>query len=136
MISCVKEVKMSEKREENKNVRKHKKDPLSGIIAGIIVILLGVLFLLVTMGYLDWDNWWAYFLVGLGVILIIEAVIRYMVPIYKRPIIGRIIGGIVLIAIGACGIFDIGFYWPLILVGAGIGIIVSTLLKSRKQEEE
>jgi hypothetical protein len=132
---------MAEQKETNKKIEsraeeRHKKDSLSGIIGGLIIILLGVLFLLRNMGYLWWHNWWAYFLLGLGVILIIDAVIRSLVPQYRRPIIGRLIGGIVLIFIGAGNIYGIVDWWPLILVGVGIAIIIGAVLKHKKAEED
>ena len=131
---------MAEPNEQNKKTEtppeeKSRKDSLSGIIGGLIVILLGVLFLLRNMGYLWWTNWWAYFLVGLGVILLIDAFIRSTVPQYHRPVIGRVIGGIILIFIGAGNIYGISDWWPLILVGVGVGIIIGAVLKHRKFEE-
>jgi hypothetical protein len=131
---------MAEPNEKNKKseippVEKPRKDSLSGIIGGLIVILLGILFLLRNMGYLWWTDWWAYFLVGLGVILLIDAFIRSTVPHFRRPVTGRIIGGIILIFIGAGNIYGIADWWPLILVGVGVGIIIGAVLKHRKAEE-
>jgi len=125
-------LKMAEQDEHKEIEKKRGKDPLAGITGGLIVILLGVLFLLRNMGYLHWGNWWAYFLVGIGVFLILEAIVRSAIPQYRCGILGRVIGGIVLIFIGAGNIYGIGHYWPLILVGVGIAIIVATMFGFKK----
>jgi len=46
------------------------------ITGGLILILLGVLFLMSEMGRVSWTDWWAYFLVGLGAIFLLEGLIR------------------------------------------------------------
>lgn len=125
---------MAEQGEQNDKIRKHQKDLISSISGGLIVILLGVLFLLVTMDYLGWSNWWTYFLVGIGVILIIEAIVRSALPQYRYGVLGRLIGGIVLIAVGAGSIYGLGNWWPLILIGVGIAVIIGALFGVRRSE--
>lgn len=122
-------------KEQQPAQKKHRKDTLSGIEWGLIVILLGVIFLLRNMGYIRWGNWWAYLLLGIGVILIIDAIIRITLPQYGRVVTGRIIGGIVLLAIGAGNIYGIGHWWPMILVAVGLAVIISALLKTKQPEE-
>ena len=87
---------------------KWRRDPLSGLFLGLVVISVGVLFLFTSQGKIGWDNWWAYFLVVLGCIFLLEAVVRYVMPAYRRPIFGKLIAGVVLIAIGASNIYEIG----------------------------
>jgi len=132
---------MPEKREhyekdEKHWEEKHKKDPLSGVVGGLIVILLGVLFLLATMDYIDWSIWWAYLLMGIGGIFIIEVIIRTASPAYRRPITGKLIAGFVLIAIGAANIYGLEHWWPLIIIAVGIIIIFSALWRGKKPEEK
>lgn len=124
---------MVEQSEHHKKGQKYRQDLLSGILGGLIVMLLGVLFLLVNMGYLYWSNWWAYFLVGIGVILIIESIIRATFPQYSRPYIAKLIGGIILIFLGVGSIYGIGHWWPLILIGVGIAIIIGALWRRKSQ---
>ena len=101
---------------------------------GLTLILLGVLFLLANMDYISWSGWWQYFLMGLGVILILEAIIRSASPSYRKDITGKLIGGFVLIFIG--GSFVIGWsnWWPLILIAVGVGILLSSLRKAKRPE--
>lgn len=87
--------------EEESIEEKFRRDPFAAIFLGLIAILAGIFFFLATQGYIKWEDWWAYFLLGLGAILIIEALARQAVPAYRRPIFGRLIAGLVLICIGA-----------------------------------
>ncbi|MGD2295951.1 MAG: hypothetical protein PVF22_08945 [Candidatus Aminicenantes bacterium] len=111
---------------------KWRKDPLSGIIAGLIIIAVGVTFLLASQDKIDWSNWWAYLLLGIGCIFILEVLLRSILPAYRRPIFGRLLAGLILIAIGASNIYGIGTWWPLIIIGVGVVIIFSALFRKRK----
>jgi len=102
-------------------------DPLSGVTGGLILILLGVLFLLTTLDYISWGDWWAYFVLGLGCILILEALIRVARTGDRQPVTGKLIGGSVLIIIGAAYVFGMVTWWPLILIAVGLVIIVTSL---------
>ncbi len=106
---------------------KHKHDPFSGIVGGLVLILLGVLFLLATLDYISWGNWWAYFLMGLGAILILDVVIRAQSPADRQQGTGKLIGGVVLIIIGSAHIFGMITWWPLILIAVGIILLISSL---------
>lgn len=121
--------------EEKKHHEKHVSDPLSRITGGLILILLGVLFLLSTMDYIPWGMWWPYLLLGLGIIFILEVVLRAVMRVYYRPITGKLIGGVVLIIIGAANTFGMVSWWPLILIAVGIIIIFSSLRKTTAKKE-
>jgi len=112
--------------------KKNKHDPISGITGGLILILLGVLFLLSTMDYIPWGDWWAYFLLGLGVIFILEVIIRSSSRSYRQHSKGKLIGGVVLIVIGGANIYGMVNWWPLILIAVGIIIIFSSLRQTKK----
>lgn len=103
-------------------------DPFSGITGGLIIILLGVVFLLTTLDTISWADWWAYFLFGLGVILILDGLIRISSPA-RHPSTGKFIGGSILIIIGASHIFGFVTWWPLILIAVGVILVVSSLRK-------
>ncbi len=121
----------SQEKEECCEEKKHKHDPLSSMTGGLILILLGVLFLLVTMDHISWGSWWQYFLMGLGVILILEAIIRSASPSYRRDISGKLIGGFILIFIGGAFIIGWSNWWPLILIAVGVGILLSSFWKAK-----
>lgn len=119
---------MTENKEETR-----KPDPWSRVIGGFILILLGVLFLLATLDVISWGIWWAYFLCGLGVILIVEAVIRSSSPSFRQHLTGRLIAGVVLILIGGSFIFGVTNWWPFIIIGVGVALIISTLWGQKSQ---
>ena len=114
--------------------KKNSHDPWSRVTGGLILILLGVLFLLATMDVISWGDWWAYFLFGLGVILILEAVIRSSSPSFRQHLTGRLIAGIVLMLIGGSFILGMTHWWPIIIIGVGVALVISTLWSQKKPE--
>jgi uncharacterized membrane protein YhhN len=94
--------------------------------------LAGTFLFLATQGYIKWEDWWAYFLLGLGVVFIAEALARQAVPEYRRPILGRLIAGLVLICIGASNIYGLREWWPLIIVVVGILLLAYGWQRLRK----
>jgi len=107
-----------------------KRDPYSGIFGGLILILLGVLFLLATMDVISWGDWWAYFLLGLGTIFIIEFIVRSVIPAYRHQHKGKLVVGTVLLIIGGAHILGMVSWWPLILIAVGIIIVFTSLKKT------
>ena len=110
---------------------KYHKDPLSGIIFGAIVILLGVLLFVDRQYYLD-GGWLWWFLAGIGIIFLVEAMIRYAMPEHRRPMGGKLVWAVILLAIGASNIYSLEEWWPLLLIIAGIVIIFSGLQAKRE----
>ena len=149
-VNIVRETKVSrqrrekyekdEKQEKGEKQEKNEKDEKSGkgddrtsaITGGLILIWLGITFYLATSGIISWINWWAYFLIGFGVILLISATIAYVSNESRRFLFRPIIGGGILIIIGVTSILGITTWWWLILITIGIAIIISGL-RERKQ---
>ena len=101
-----------------------------GLTGGLVLILLGGLFLLVQADRygLTWANWWTYFLVGLGAILILTG----LLGLRERPgesLRSRFIGGLVLIAIGGVNILGVTEWWPAILVAVGLALVISAFFR-------
>jgi len=109
---------------------KYRRDPFSAIFFGLILILAGVLWFLGAQNHLT--DWWPWFLVGLGVILILERLIRYTSPAYRRPMFGRMLFGVILICIGASFIYGLNTWWPLIPIVIGAAIIIYGISRARK----
>lgn len=114
------------------------RDPLGTAIGALILIWLGVTLLLANLGtfaWIQWENFWAWFMLGIGGIFILEVLIRLVVPGYRRPIGGRLIAGVILLAIGAGFTFlpfDIGKLWPLIPIAIGLAILFGALFRPRR----
>ncbi len=130
-----KEEKGGEKGEsfEEKWVR----DPLGTAMGALVIIWLGVTMLLANLdlAFIGWGDWWAWFLLGLGAIFILEAIVRLVVPDYRRPVGGKIIAGVVLLIIGASGSFlpfDFDQLWPLIPIAVGLAILFGGLFKWKR----
>jgi len=115
--------------QETKPEEKHRDRSFHAVSWGLILILLGVLFFLASQGTISWNSWWRYLLIGLGVIFLIEALIRAVGAGYRRSSFGRVIAGIVLIFIGAAFLLGFSQWWPLILIAVGVLVLVRVLIR-------
>ena len=125
-----------ERRRERRELRRN--DPIGSVIGALVLIWLGVVFLavqnpeMVRLPFsISWDNVWAFFLVGLGALLILEALLRVMFPAPRR-IVGPLIWGIILLVIGVAGLFPgmgVEKLWPLALIVGGLGLLLTNVLR-------
>lgn len=109
------------------------RDPFGRAMGGLVLILLGVIFFMVQSGLfiLNWTNMWGAFLMGLGVLLILQALGRMFFPSYRRGVFGLIIGGCVLIAIGTIpfGGMIWAQWWPLGLIALGVVLLIEQFVQ-------
>ncbi len=110
---------------------KDRRGPYPNLTGGLVLILLGVLFLLTEMGRIGWIDWWAYFLVGLGAIFLLEAFVRVFSAEGRRGAGGKVIAGLILIVIGGAHLIGFEEWWPLILIAVGVGVLISGLLRRK-----
>lgn len=127
-----KDEKARDEKDEKSQEEKFRRDPLARVIFGLIVIAVGVLFLFASQDKIAWEDWWAYFLLALGGIFILEVLIRSIMPAYRRPVFGKLIAGLVLIAIGAANVYGFVSWWPLIIIGVGVLILFNAFFHIRK----
>jgi hypothetical protein len=134
-------VEMREKAEKHEKHEKHEKNEKNGpqgrlgpLVGGLILIWLGLTFFLEQSGYLNGAVWWAYFLSGVGAILILQGVV-----LYSRGRIGAgpIVGGAFALLIGISFITSAEFnlsdrLWPLLLVALGVFVLVGGLASRRR----
>lgn len=115
------------------------RDPLGGVVFGLMVIWLGVCLFFNFKGIVPPGTWWAYMLVGFGGLWILGGLVRLFVPRWRRGVLGSLIPGIILGAIGLMFIFDSWSYWPWILVAVGavivIAVIVRAITRRRRRED-
>lgn len=151
---------MSEERQyeekEEKEMMKHdekveERDILSSIVWAFILIWAGFVFLASNLGWFeqigltvdsswmfrsldDWDNFglWNLVALGAGAIILFEAVVRFLVPNFRRHIGGTLIVAAVFIGIGLGGWFSWSYLWPLVLIAVGINILLSGRWRNRK----
>jgi hypothetical protein len=97
-----------------------------GVTGGLILILLGTLFLLAQMDKISWGSWWAYFLVGLGAIFLVTGIAGMA---GRHGTGGRMIAGVVLIVIGGAHIIGVSVWWPYLLIGIGAALLISAFFR-------
>ncbi len=136
-----------EKSAEEKNWdEKYRQDPLGTIIWACIFIWAGLVFLASNLGFLDWlKTWetnlpgmgmmgrlvgaWPWVLLGAGVLLLVEVLIRLFVPHYRRPIFGTLILAIIFISLAMGDLINWGILWAILLIGLGLSIILRGVRK-------
>ena len=118
---------------------KWQNDPLGAATWAVILIWAGFVFLTNTMGWvagLDWFNTWGVILTGAGVIVLLATGLRLIVPAYRRPIMGGLILGIVLIGLGLGNLFNMNLFFPLVLIAIGIGILLRIFMGRNEPPQE
>lgn len=106
------------------------RDPLSGIVWAGILIWAGVALLLSNMGLLNLRMGehhaepWSIVLIGAAVILLLEIVVRLIVPAYRRPVGGTLVFAAILCGIGLADIVGWGLIGPLVLIALGLSILL------------
>ena len=126
------EKEYAEKGEEQGIEEKWRKDPFSALTLGLVVILAGIIFFLAYQEIIERENWWAYFLLGAGCVIIIGALARYASPPHRRPIFGKVCLGLILICIGSINIYGLEEWWPLVIIVVGILIIAYGMTRARR----
>jgi hypothetical protein len=123
----------NEKREKGEKQEKGGRNGWIGpVFGGSVLIWLGIILTLGFYGTIHLSDWWNWFLVGLGIILILEGAAFSISRGRPYPFIGFFIGGIIIFLVGFAPIFTGFNFWPLILVIIGIFIIAGSLLGRRR----
>ncbi len=111
---------------------KLRRDPISAVFWASLLIVTGVVFMLDNLGYLPRPGHmepWHWIAIGVGALLLIEAVVRVASPDYARPVTGRfILAGVFLIG-GLSGLVQVEIGWPLILILVGLAILAGSLFR-------
>jgi asparagine N-glycosylation enzyme membrane subunit Stt3 len=110
--------------------RKQQRQRGSGIFTGLVLIVLGLSLFTATHGWISWESWWQYFLIGIGVVFILSAFIRSFNPEKHRGLVPRLVTGIFLICIGTAFIFGLSNWWPIILIAVGIAVIIGVFARN------
>ena len=103
---------------------KWRRDPVDAAGWAFILIWAGLALIVDNLGYLDrFDTrlgTWGLIFAGAGVIVLVQVLIRLVVPAYRRPILGSIIFAVILLGIGLGDLVGWGMIWAvgLIVIGA------------------
>lgn len=119
-----------EKREKEEKGEKSEKNegPWGAVVGGLVLLWLGAVFLLRQYGYLSWGDFGAWFLLGLGIILILRGVIALAQGNGWTRSNGYIIGGAIVTILGINGIYGWSTWWPFIFIILGVGVILSAIM--------
>jgi len=143
-----------EKHEEKSAEEKWQRDPLGALVWAFILIWAGVVLLANNLGVFDlitefterlpfdlanvpWEGGlfsneaWTVFWLGAAAILLIEVVIRVLVPHYRRSVTGTLILAIVFLGLATRRWECIG---PLILITIGVGIVLRNVGRDNRKE--
>ena len=126
------EEKEHEKEAEKSWDEKWRRDPLSAVVWAAILIWAGVALLAENMGLLirfgRLDAWGLIF-VGAGGIVLLEVVVRLLMPSYRRAVGGTLVFAVVLVGIGVGNLFGWDVTWPLILIAIGVSMLLRGFIR-------
>ena len=122
------------KPDEKRWDEKWRSNPLGGVVLAAILIWAGLVLIAENTGLLQalgGIEAWSVIMLGAGAILLIEAVVRLLVPTYRRRVTGTVILGVILFGVGLGGIARTEIVFPLLLIGVGAVIIVTVFLRRK-----
>jgi hypothetical protein len=115
---------------------KWRRDPVEAIVWSLILIWAGLVWLGETMGF--WTSAfgrnaeaWAIGFIGAGLIVLCGVVLRLIVPAYRRPIIGSVIFGIILLGIGLGQMVNWVAIGAFALIAIGVAILLTGLFRKQ-----
>jgi hypothetical protein len=120
-----------EEKQEEKQDEKWRRDPLSAIVWAGILIWAGLALLGDNMGL--WDNLailgsgvegWSIGFLGAGVIVLLEVVIRLLMPTYRRGVGGTLVFAAILLGVGLGEIMGWDLIGPLVLIAIGVSVLL------------
>jgi len=128
------EKEQEKKQEKGRNLdEKYRHNPLGFISWAVLIIWLGVTLLLQNADVIsDSDRGWAVFAWGGGVIILAEALLRLVVPKWRRPVVGSFIWGAIWLGVG----FGLWYgKWevigPIVIIAVGVAVLAGRLVPRR-----
>ncbi len=113
--------------------RRARRDASGGWAGGLILVLLGLIFLLQSLGVPLIGNWWALFVLLPAIATLGAALNRYVDDggIISGAVIAPAIVGLGFVALAGALFFniDVGRIWPIGLIVVGVGVFIAGLLR-------
>ena len=103
---------------------KWRNDPVNAAVLALILIWAGLVWLADNLNFFvtpETLGTWSVIFIGAGLIVFLGVLVRLLVPAYRRPVVGSIIFGVILIAIGLGDLISWMVIGPLILIAIGVG---------------
>lgn len=111
-----------------------------GMVAGLVLIVLGVLFFLQQGGYISMtENWWALFIYLAAAACFANVWRAYRAAgAFRAQAGGSLIWGLVLTAVASIFFFNLEWdqWWPVILIAVGVGIIGNNVFGTRTRKPD
>lgn len=134
------EEKEYEKEEEKSGggwgYEKWRRDPLSAVVWAGILIWAGVVLMVGNLGFLanlriqgSYVETWPIIFIGASVIVFLEALVRLVVPAYRRAVGGTLFFAAVLLGVGLGNLVGWHVVGPLILIAFGLSVLVRGLFR-------
>ncbi len=108
---------------------KWRRDPVEAVIWACVLIWVGIVWLLESVG--TWRSLfgtsveaWSIGFLGAGLIVLLGVVFRLVVPGFRRPVLGSIIFGIILLGIGLGEIINWVAVGAVVLIVIGLAILL------------
>lgn len=123
-----------EEKEEKSWEEKWRRDPLNAAAWAAILIWAGLVLLVDNLDLLaryERLEVWPLIFIGAGLIVLLEVAVRLFMPYYRRPVIGSLILGFILLAIGLGSLVGWNLIWALALIVVGVVILVRGFLWRR-----
>jgi predicted membrane protein len=111
-----------------------RRSPGTHLFSGALFIIVGAMFLLGNMGYLDIDEvvrFWPVILIGFGVVRLVEAEDNFA---QSGGLFWIVVGGLFLL--GSFRIIRLAVHdlWPVVLIGVGVLLLWRTMMNKRERE--
>jgi hypothetical protein len=140
-----KDEKDVQKHEEKSVEEKWQRDPLGSLIWALILIWAGVVWLAWNFGVLERYAFlksflitgdveppiWRLVLLGAGILIVIEILIRLIVPTYRRSIIGSVIIAAIFLGIGLGEMVHWTIIWPVVIILVGLILILQGVFRKK-----
>jgi hypothetical protein len=131
-----KEEKDEEKSRGGWGYEKWRRDPLGAVVWAGILIWAGLVLLAENLGFLtnlriqdSYVGIWSIILIGASMIVFLEALVRLVMPAYRRAVGGTLFFAVVLLSIGLGNLVGWQVVGPLILIAFGLSVLVRGLFR-------
>lgn len=126
----------AEKEEEKRGEKEEKwrRDRGNALVWAAILIWGALVILAETTDYknnFSWWEGWAVFFAGAGIIVLLGTFFRLFIPEYRRPVVGGLILGFILLGIGLGSLVGWGWVWVIILLAVASIILISAFFRRR-----
>lgn len=111
---------------------KYRHDPVGAVGFAAALVWAGLALLASNLGLLDGIPGLGagrLILIGIGLIVLGAAVVRLLVPSYRRPVAGNVILGVILLALGLSGIAGGGVVIAAALIAAGLILLLRAFVR-------